>query len=34
MRNNANPVLWRLVPGIVLVVDPVLLKVEQLVPWM
>ena len=33
MRNNANPILWRLVPGIVLVIDPVLLKVQQLVPW-
>lgn len=34
MRNNANPLLWRLVPGTMLVVDPVLLKVEQPVPGM
>ena len=34
MSDNVNPILLRPVRGIVLAIDPVLLKMEQLMSWL
>ena len=34
MSNSVNPILWRPVLGIVLAIDSVLLKMEQLMSWL